>query len=461
MKKGIFILGVLMFILSLQAYAIPQQINFQGRLTSSDATPITTLTNVTFMLYVASTGGSPIATDGPRSIQPDISGAFSILLNFDSSYFNGNERYLEVQVESQTLSPRQKITAVPYAYYAITAESLSVGGAGNYVLKTGDTMNGTLTIEGADLLVNGNVGIGTAEPGTYKLKVEGTVKATTFEGDGSQLTNLPAGGITRETDTLDSILARGNITTREVTLGGLATIEANTGNIRTAGKLTVSGAATSEFAGPIILAKTSGSVGIGTAEAGQKLTVAGTIESTLGGIKFPNGSIQTAAAGGVTVHTIGESYGGGIVFYVYDGGKHGLIAATSDQSTGIQWYNGTFRSTGTKSNGGVGAGAMNTAMIVATQMVDNQSGNFAAKVCADYSVTGSDGVIYGDWYLPSIFELDLLYQQRAVVGNFVNLAYWSSTEDNEGIACDLFFGNGVWYYYEKWGTYHVRAVRAF
>jgi hypothetical protein len=30
------------------------------------------------------------------------------------------------------------------------------------------------------------------------------------------------------------------------------------------------------------------------------------------------------------MHYIGESYGGGIVFYVYDNGQHGLIAATVD-----------------------------------------------------------------------------------------------------------------------------------
>ncbi|MBU4473474.1 MAG: hypothetical protein KJ842_04895, partial [Candidatus Omnitrophica bacterium] len=38
-----------------------------------------------------------------------------------------------------------------------------------------------------------------------------------------------------------------------------------------------------------------GSVGIGTTSPGQKLTVAGTIESTSGGIKFPDGTIQTSA----------------------------------------------------------------------------------------------------------------------------------------------------------------------
>lgn len=40
----------------------------------------------------------------------------------------------------------------------------------------------------------------------------------------------------------------------------------------------------------------SGKVGIGTTSPGQKLSVTGTIESTSGGFKFPDGSIQESAA---------------------------------------------------------------------------------------------------------------------------------------------------------------------
>jgi hypothetical protein len=47
-------------------------------------------------------------------------------------------------------------------------------------------------------------------------------------------------------------------------------------------------------------AETGGNVGIGTTNPGQKLTVAGTIESTSGGFKFPDGTTQTTAAASFT-----------------------------------------------------------------------------------------------------------------------------------------------------------------
>jgi hypothetical protein len=161
---------------------------------------------------------------------------------------------------------------------------------------------------------------------------------------------------------------------------------------------------------------------------------------------------------GVTTHAIGDSFGGGIVFFVYDGGQHGLIAATADQSAGIRWYGGSYTNTRARADG-IGAGLKNTAIIIANQgPVDGNA--FAATVCNEYSVT-VDGVTYGDWYLPSKHELNLLYIERAAVGGFTTNYYWSSTEVDGDYAWSQSFTSGVQYSLIKNYTFYVRAVRAF
>jgi hypothetical protein len=177
-----------------------------------------------------------------------------------------------------------------------------------------------------------------------------------------------------------------------------------------------------------------------------------------------NGQVLTSTGSGTLTwtgtHYIGETYGGGKVFYVYDNGKHGLIAATSDQSTGIRWYGGS--NTNTRARGdGVGVGLKNTAIIIANQgAVDGNA--FAATVCNEYSVT-VDGVKYGDWYLPSKHELNLLYIQKVAgtVGGFANNLYWSSTEGGYGNAWYQFFGDGLQANGSEDNAYYVRAIRAF
>ncbi len=50
--------------------------------------------------------------------------------------------------------------------------------------------------------------------------------------------------------------------------------------------------------GNILLQPGGGNVGIGTLNPGSRLTVAGVIESSTGGVKFPDGTVQTSAASG-------------------------------------------------------------------------------------------------------------------------------------------------------------------
>ena len=170
-------------------------------------------------------------------------------------------------------------------------------------------------------------------------------------------------------------------------------------------------------------------------------------------------ALYAKTAGNVLSHSVGDKFGGGIVFYVYDDGQHGLIAALADQSTGIRWYGGSYTNTCARGDG-VGAGLKNTAIIIANQgSVDGNS--FAARICNEYSVT-VDGVMYGDWYLPSKYELNLLYAQKTVVGGFASNYYWSSTEFADGYAWFQNFLDGSQYGNSgRDDTFYVRAVRAF
>ena len=175
---------------------------------------------------------------------------------------------------------------------------------------------------------------------------------------------------------------------------------------------------------------------------------------SVGQILQSNGSgtapiwINSATA---TVHSIGESYGGGIVFYVYENGQHGLIAATTDQSTAIQWYNGSFTNTNSIRDG-IGANSYNTEHIIANQ----GAGNYAAMVCAKYNGGG-----YGDWYLPSKYELNILYLQKNVVGGFANAYYWSSSEFDNSSAWAQTPSNGNQLALGKSVTIYLRAIRSF
>jgi len=173
------------------------------------------------------------------------------------------------------------------------------------------------------------------------------------------------------------------------------------------------------------------------------------------GIAISDNVISVAGSG----LSIGDTYQGGVIFWLDVSGEHGLIVSTTDQATGVTWSNGTAKITGTSGNG-LYSGKMNTSMIVAGLIAETPTGNFAAKACADYSVA-ADGITYGDWYLPSKYELNLLYLQKDEVSGLSGI-YWSSCENSENAAYAQDYSDGGTVISDKQSaTANVRAIRAF
>lgn len=173
-----------------------------------------------------------------------------------------------------------------------------------------------------------------------------------------------------------------------------------------------------------------------------------------------NGSSWVAmfqtSSGSATTYTIGQAAQGGIVFWVDATGEHGLAAATSDQSVGIKWSNLNFITTMAIRSGAYG-GAINTELIYLAQ----KNGSYAATVA-----TAHTGGNFGDWYLPSAQELNLMFAQKTAL-SMASTFYWSSTETMaaaDAVSETAFaqdFSTGTQSQVSKTSVVRVRAIRRF
>ncbi len=169
-----------------------------------------------------------------------------------------------------------------------------------------------------------------------------------------------------------------------------------------------------------------------------------------------NGDVIYVEATGSSTLNIGDAYQGGIIFWLDDSGQHGLIAAIADQSTGVVWTIAPWQSTVSNAvRDGVNGGVANTERII----IQAGAGSYAAQVCANYQGGG-----YGDWYLPSKYELNLLFLERAWFSGFsTSNDYWSSSESTYYTAWVQFLsGSGGQASNNKdIDNNPVRAIRAF
>jgi hypothetical protein len=164
---------------------------------------------------------------------------------------------------------------------------------------------------------------------------------------------------------------------------------------------------------------------------------------------------------------------GGFIFYNEGTGSFKYLEAAPAST---EWYGKVYGELNVSDGGAygraVGTGQANTTKIVNAHP---EATDRAAQLC-DALVVEVDGVVYDDWFLPSIDELYLIYvvlkdqNTRVVDGGFSKYSYWSSTEhDYTTWAWYVYFDDTVPEDYEyrifyggkSSSVFYTRAVRAF
>ena len=116
--------GLALTLTTARAGSLGTAFTYQGRLASSAGAPQTGTYDMRFELYDDASGGSQVGATQSLSV-PVSRGLFTVTLDF-GAVFDGTALWLEVAVKAPadgsytTLSPRQALTATPYALFALT-----------------------------------------------------------------------------------------------------------------------------------------------------------------------------------------------------------------------------------------------------------------------------------------------------------------------------------------------------
>ncbi len=216
-KTAITLLAAALFMFSVWwAFAAtpPNTVSYQGFLTDAAGAPVNGTPNMQVVFYTVSAGGTGVYTETHSAVTVS-NGQFNIQLGdgtaegsgvWDTDVDFSQALWLEITVGAETLSPRIPLSTVPYARYALiantatTADALSANGgncaAGNYPLgvDASGAVEGCTTAGGggADLGKTANGGgttsLGTCTNGTLAANSTDHAGKITFSGANSDCT---------------------------------------------------------------------------------------------------------------------------------------------------------------------------------------------------------------------------------------------------------------------------------
>ncbi len=171
---------------------VPELINYQGKLTDAQGLEVPAKDyRLSFSVFASSNGTDRVW--GPQTLSriPVVNGSFNVMLGPAddvgtklTSAFSGSDRWVEITVDTNVISPRQQILSAPFAFKAS-------GLSANAVLDGGITLKDTSTIESdgrlyiqsknsQPLVLNSDANSGKVQignNGTTDLYVTGSVEA--------------------------------------------------------------------------------------------------------------------------------------------------------------------------------------------------------------------------------------------------------------------------------------------
>jgi hypothetical protein len=341
----------------------------------------------------------------------------------------------QLDVSSTTkgfLPPRVELAST-----ANTSSPISSPATGLLVYNTATAGTGASAVTPGFYYYSGSAWVRLIVPTDNAANVSGTVAVANGGTGATTLTGILKGNgtsaFTAATAGTDYLAPTGsaasltNFPTFNQNTTGNAATATTAGNITATTNTTLTSLSNLATVGTIISGVWSGTT-VAVGKGGTGLTAPG----AFGNVLTSNGTTWTSAApsGGATTHSLGEAFGGGIVFYITSDSLHGLIAETQNLSSTCFWKD-------------------------AQDEISKSSNHSTA------------GKLFSDWRLPTANELNLLLTYSIATGLVPGLNawyYWTSTEGTNSIARIQGYPSldrtafGI-----KYGTdlYEVRPIRSF
>jgi len=301
------------------AFATPNSINIQGKLTSSSGSIQTGTFNFTFRIYDNYTSGNLLYETNINGTATDSRGVYDVILNNINIPFN-SQYYLALKVDNDgEMSPRINLTSVPYSFKANESQSLNASRDstvnGNINLSTNGNLNAGGTITGNILQANSQLNVnGGFSNGGLTINPNGDIVTQgdiLFSGNVSviNVTYLSVNG--SALPAIDNLfdLGNGSLRWRNAYFSGNVGIGATTplaklqiNDSSASGALLVTNVSGSAV---FFVNGSSGNVGIGTTSPGSLLEV-NKNQNTLTTIGATNANAGTAAV--TRVLLTGDTY---------------------------------------------------------------------------------------------------------------------------------------------------------